>query len=169
MLSVVQRNGVNEMGTEQSGSENRAISTKSETGSRWHALRTVLGVMYLLGALAHAVLGILAPEIYQQFANQTLVGLYADLWRSLVVPSLPILQPLVILFEIGLAVALCWRGRIVLLAHGAGAVFQAGLVLSGPWGPINAVLALLHVASLRRSYPRTIISLVRRRRTEMSQ
>lgn len=50
-------------------------------------------------------------------------------------------------------------------SHAAGVVFQAGLILSGPWGPINAVLALLHVAALRRSYPRTVLDIVRRRET----
>jgi len=38
--------------------------------------------------------------------------------------------------------------------HAAGAVFQAGLALSGPWGPINAVLALPHVAATGDSVPR---------------
>jgi hypothetical protein len=153
------------MQTERSGPETTASSTKSEASRPWEVLRIVLGVMYLLGALAHLVLGVSAPEIYRQFANQALVAPYTDLWQTLVVPFLAILQPLVILFELGLVVALCWRGRAVLLGHAAGAVFQAGLILSGPWGPINAVLALVHVAALRRAYPRTVLELVRRRET----
>jgi hypothetical protein len=151
------------MRTEQSGSESTALSTKPEAGPRREVLRIVLGVMYLLGALAHVALGVLAPEIYRRFANQALVAIYTNLWQSLVVSHLAILQPLVILFEFGLGVALCWRGRAVLLGHAAGAVFQIGLVLSGPWGPINAVLAVLHLAALRRSCPRTVLGLVRRR------
>lgn len=151
------------MRTTSSVPEQPASAAKSGAGRRWEVLRTVLGVVYLLGALAHVVLGVLAPEIYQQFANQALVGIYADLWKSLVVPSLAILQPLVTVFELGLAVTLCWRGRIVRIGHAAGAVFQAGLVLSGPWGPINAGLALLHVAALRQSYPRTVLELAGRR------
>ncbi len=153
------------MRTTSSVPEKTDPSTKPGAGRRWEVLRIVLGVMYLLGAFAHVALGVLAPETYQQFANQALVALYTDLWQSLVVPFLAILQPLVILFELGLVVALCWRGRAVLLGHAAGAVFQAGLVLSGPWGPINAALALLHVAALRRAYPRTVLELVRRRET----
>jgi hypothetical protein len=153
------------MQTEEAGPETTASSTKSGADRHWDVLRVVLGVMYLLGALTHVLLGVLAPEIYPQFANQALVAPYTDLWQSLVVPYLAILQPLVTVFEVGLAVALCWRGRAVLLGHAAGAVSQAGLVLSGPWGPINAALALVHVAALHRSYPRTVLDLVRRGET----
>lgn len=38
-----------------------------------------------------------------------------------------------------------------------------GLVLSGPWGPVNAVLAPVHVAGLGSSYPETIVTVARRR------
>lgn len=144
------------------------LSAKPEAGRRWEVLRIVLGAMYLLGAVTHILLGILAPELYQQFANQALVAIYTNLWQSFVVPYLAILQPLVTAFEIGVAVALWWRGRAVRIGHAAGAAFQAGLVLSGPWGPVNALLTLLHVAALRRSYPTTVRRFVQRRGTEMS-
>ena len=137
-------------------------------GRRWEATRVVLSVMYLLGALAHVALGVLAPEIYARFADQALVGVYTDVWTGLVVPNLWIMQPLVAVFEFGLAIALLWRRRVVQAAHAAGAVFQAGLILSGPWGPVNAVLALVHVAALRSSYPETILTLASRRIREVA-
>lgn len=133
------------------------------TSRAWEATRLILGGMYLLGAVAHVALGLFAPEIYPQFANQALVGVYAELWGLVVVPHLSILQPMVTLFEFSLVVALLWRGRAVHAGHAAGALFQAGLVLSGPWGIINAGLALVHVAALRRSYPLTVSGLLRRR------
>jgi hypothetical protein len=140
--------------------------TDSRTGAagrRWEVVRLLLGIVYLLGGLAHVALGVLVPEVYVQFANQALVGVYTDLWTTLVVPYLTVLQPLVALFEVALGVALLWRGRAVRVGHAAGAVFQAGLVLSGPWGPVNAVLALLHVAALRYAYPGSVVDVVRRR------
>jgi hypothetical protein len=137
-------------------------------GRRWEATRVVLSVMYLLGALAHIALGFLAPEIYVRFADQALVGVYTDVWTGVVVPNLWIMQPLVAVFEFGLAIALLWRRRVVQAAHAAGAVFQAGLILSGPWGPVNAVLALVHVAALRSSYPETILTLASRRIREVA-
>ena len=46
--------------------------------------------------------------------------------------------------------------------HAAGALFQVGLVLFGPWGPINAVLAAVHVAALRVASPDSVPALMRR-------
>lgn len=132
-------------------------------GRRWEGVRIGLGAVYLLGALAHVALGLFAPEVYRQFADQALLDVYGEGWRTLVVPALPVLQPLVIVFEGALAVALLWRGRAVVAGHAAGAAFQAALVLSGPWGPINAALAAVHLAALRQSYPVTVPDLVRSR------
>lgn len=141
---------------------NPSHSRSSErTSRRWDLVRTVLGAIYLLGALAHVWLGLSAPGVYEAFANQALVGPYADLWRSVVVPNLAVLQPLVTLFELGLGLALLWRGRTVKAGHAAGALFQTGLILSGPWGSINAVLAAVHVAALRASYPDSVPALAR--------
>jgi hypothetical protein len=147
-------------------SKGRVTLLTRETSRVWDATRIVLGGMYLLGAVAHIALSLLVPEIYPQFANQAVVGVYTDLWRSIVVPNLAILQPMVILFEFSLVVALYWRGRAVLAGHAAGAVFQAGLILSGPWGLINAGLTLIHLAALRQSYPVTAFHLIRRFGTE---
>lgn len=130
---------------------------------RWEVTRLVFGIVYILGAFAHVALGLSAPEVYDQFANQALLGGYTAFWTSYVVPNLWFLQPLVIVFEFGLGVALLWRGRAVRAGHAAGAVFQAGLILSGPWGPINAGLAVIHLVALRMTYPKTIIDVVRRR------
>jgi hypothetical protein len=151
------------MDTERTPAEPPAPSTSWTTGRRWEVTRVVLGIVYLVGALAHVALGLAAPEVYAAFADRALVGVYTDLWTSLVVPYLAFLQPLVVAFELGLGAALLWRGRAVLAGHAAGALFQAGLVLSGPWGPVNAVLALVHVAALRASYPETVPDLARDR------
>ncbi|WP_276259528.1 hypothetical protein [Haloglomus litoreum] len=137
------------------------VSTTDLPGRRWEVVRVGLGVMYLLGALAHVALGWFAPEIYASFADRAPLGAYTDLWRALVVPNLFILQPLVAVFELGVGVALLWRGRAVLVGHAVGASFQAVLILSGPWGPVNAVLALVHLAALRTSYPATVAALAR--------
>lgn len=156
------------METRSRGIDQPETPITEDPGPGWEAPRVVLSIMYLLGALAHVALGVLAPEIYARFADQALVGVYTDVWTGLVVPNLWIMQPLVAVFEFGLATALLWRGRAVLAAHAVGVVFQAGLVLSGPWGPINAVLALVHMAGLRSSYPETIVTLASRRLQEVA-
>jgi|GEM_PF-5696009 len=114
--------------------------------------------MYLLGAIAHVALGIAAPSIYAEFADQALVAAYTTAWNAWVVPNLWLLQPLVIVFEAGVAIALLARGSVVRVGHVAGATFQAGLILSGPWGPVNAGLVALHLAALRFEYPTPVSS-----------
>lgn len=151
------------MNPNSTAADEPVVSTTDHPGRRWEVVRIGLGVMYLLGALAHVALGWFAPEIYASFADQALLGVYTDLWVALVVPNLFLLQPLVAVFELGIGVALLWRGRAVLVGHAAGAGFQAVLILSGPWGPVNAVLALVHLAALRTSYPATVADLARRR------
>lgn len=143
-----------------SRTDKSAESATGSTQTRWNVLRAGLALLYFLGGIAHLVLAVRSPAIYEGFANQALLGAYTDAWRTFVVPNLAVLVPLVGLFEVGIAVALLWRNRAVRVGHIAGGLFQAGLVVSGPWGPINAVLALLHFEALRRSYPTSIPSLV---------
>lgn len=133
---------------------------------RWELARLALGTVYVLGAAAHLYLGLRAPEIYTAFADQALLGAYTAAWTSFVVPALPVLQPLVTLFELALGVALLWRGRAVRLGHLAGGGFQAAVVLSGPWGPVNAGLAVVHVVAARYEYPRSAVDTLWRRRAE---
>ena len=128
---------------------------------RWTFARVALAVTYLLGGVAHLVLAATNLAFYESFADMALVGPYTDLWRDLVVPNLAVLVPVVGLFELAVGVALLWRGRAVQVAHAGGAVFQVGLVLSGPWGVVNAVLAGVHALAARRSYPASSAERVR--------
>lgn len=140
-----------------------ADRTAASTGGRWELLRLGFAATYLLGGIAHFVLIARSPGIYESFADMALVGIYTDAWREFVLPNLAVVVPLVGLFELAVGVTLLWRGRAVRLAHIAGAIFQVGLVLSGPWGAINAGLALLHVGAARVPRPRSIPSHVRNR------
>ena len=137
------------------------IGTDPETlasAGRWEVARVVLAAVYLLGGVAHLVLAASSMDLYESFADQALVGVYTDLWRDAVVPHLAILVPLVGLFELAVGAALLWRGRAVRLGHAGGALFQTGLVLSGPWGPVNALLALVHGLAFGRAYPRSVLA-----------
>ncbi len=118
-----------------------ALSRRRVTG--------LLGVMYLLGAALHIGLGLFAPESYEQFADRALHVSYTQLWRTFIVPNLSVLQPSVIALEAGIGLALLWRGRK--FGHAAGGMFQLALVPSGPWGPINLLLAAIHWFGLRAS------------------
>ena len=140
----------------------QTVPAPAHAGRRWEVTRILLGLVYLFGALAHVALGLLAPEVYEEFADQALLSVYTDLWVSLVVPNLVVLQPLVVILELALGATLLWRDRAVRAGHVAGAVFQTGLILSGPWGPINAFLAAIHLAAARVTYPLSVVALARR-------
>ena len=144
-----------------------AVPTRdSHPGARrWTLARLALAITYLLGGVAHLVLAATSLEFYESFADVALLGAYTDLWGEFVVPNLAVLVPLVALFELALGVALLWRGPAVRLAHAGGAGFQAALVLSGPWGPVNAVLAGIHAVAARRAYPTTVAGRLRAWRT----
>lgn len=105
--------------------------------------------MYAVGAIVHAYFALFTPEMYEAFADVALVAIYREMWSNFVIPNLWLLLPAVILFEIAVAIALLGRGRVVKLANVAAGLFQLGLVLSGPWGVINLVLAAVHFALAR--------------------
>lgn len=121
--------------------------------------RVLLGGLYVVGAVVHVFFTLFLPDLYQVFADMALVAAYRDLWLSVVVPSLWFLLPAVILFEGGIALAIVWHGRVVTLATLAGAMFQLGLVLSGPWGFINLGLADIHLYLARFDFRHPAITL----------
>jgi hypothetical protein len=124
---------------------------------RWRLATVGLAATYLLGGLAHLYLGARAPAVYERFADRALLDAYRSVWMAIVVPNLDVFQPLVTLFEFGTGLALLWRGRPVRVAHGLGLGFQVSLVLSGPWGVVNALLAAAHLRCLAFSHPRNAI------------
>jgi hypothetical protein len=125
---------------------------QAEAGVRvWDGIRVLLAIVYLLGGVVHLLLAIVSPTVYEGFAEQALVGAYTTMWETYVVPQLGVLVPMMGVIELAIGGALLVGGRATTLAHGAGAVVQSGLVLSGPWGPVNGLLAVVHVLGSRRS------------------
>ena len=114
-------------------------------------LRFPLAGVYLLGGLVHAFFWINDPAIYEEFGRLALLDSYGELWDGLVVPNLRLLVPLVVVFEIGVGLAVLGRGRIARAGNLFGGGFQLALVPSGPWGPINLGFAVLHGYLLRQT------------------
>lgn len=115
--------------------------------SRRRRHRPIVGVLagiYGLGALVHLYFLAVNPGIYEQFGELALLNFYQTLWDGFVVPNLRLLLPVVVLLEAGVALSIIRSGRTARRGHYAGLAFQVGLVPSGPWGPINALLALGH-------------------------
>lgn len=123
----------------------------SISGRKTPWTRVVLAGIYGIGAVIHAYFTLTDPAVYEQFGQLALLDSYTHLWRTLVVPNLRLLLPLVVLFEAGVAVAVLGRGRIARVGNALGGLFQLALVPTGPWGPINLGLALVHGYLLGRS------------------
>ena len=116
-------------------------------------LRFPMGGVYLLGGLVHAFFWINDPAIYEEFGHLALLDSYRELWNGLVVPNLGHLVPMVVVFEIGVGLAVLGRGPIARAGNLFGGGFQLALVPSGPWGPINLGFAVLHAYLLRLTAP----------------
>ena len=108
------------------------------------AIAAALAGIYGLGALVHLYFLAVDPGVYEQFGELALLEGYRTLWDGFVVPNLRLLLPAVVLLEAGVALSILRRGHAARRGHFAGMAFQIGLVPSGPWGPINALLAFGH-------------------------
>ncbi|MFB6153182.1 MAG: hypothetical protein ABEJ27_02915 [Halodesulfurarchaeum sp.] len=141
---------------EPTGQGGIGVQVSPSPSRRAEGLRLSLALLYLLGGVVHLWLGWRAPGIYERFAAQALVPAYAEAWEALVVPNLDVLQPLVAIAEVGIGLSLLGRGRWVTAGHAAGGLLQLVLVLSGPWGAINAGLAVLHGLGIRETHRKRI-------------
>ena len=98
--------------------------------NRWWA--NAFGGMFLAGAAAHIVLVATRPAAYNSFADGSWWPLVAHAWRSVLVPGVQYLIPLLIVFE-------CIVGMLILgrahrrLGIAAAIAFNAALILFG-WG-----------------------------------
>lgn len=124
---------------------------------KWDVIRSLLACIYIPGGISYLVLGFRSPSVYGGFANQAQVGAYTTVWKTYVPPHVGILVPLVEVIELAIGGGLRLGDRTPKLAHGSGALFHTGLVRSGPWGPVNGLLAFLHSMDRRQPYSWSIL------------
>jgi hypothetical protein len=102
---------------------------RRDANRRW---AIAFGGMFLAGAAAHIVLVSTRPAAYNSFADGSWWPLVAHAWRSVLVPSVQYVIPLLIVFE-------CIVGMLILgrahrrLGIAAAIAFNAALILFG-WG-----------------------------------
>ena len=131
-------------------------------------IRLAFAVIFLLGAVANAAIGIFAPSTYETFADASILPFYQQLWNGLVYPQMRLFLLPVVILELTMAwllVSSGVRARIgLLLALG----FVLGLVPFWWQGGalINLLLALPLLWLLRYEYPRSIPELIRDGRSE---
>ncbi|MFN2290773.1 MAG: hypothetical protein ACK2UC_06260 [Anaerolineae bacterium] len=130
--------------------------------------RLAFAIIFLLGAVANAAIGIFAPSTYETFADASILSLYEELWTTIVYPQMRLFLLLVVALELSMAWLLLVSGVRVK----AGLILALGFVLGliPFWwqggAVINLLLALPLLWLLRYDYPRSIPDVIRERRSK---
>ena len=130
--------------------------------------RLAFAIIFLLGAVANAAIGIFAPSTYETFADASILSLYEELWTTIVYPQMRLFLLLVVALELSMAWLLLVSGVRVK----AGLILALGFVLGliPCWwqggAVINLLLALPLLWLLRYDYPRSIPDVIRERRSK---
>lgn len=115
--------------------------------NRWWA--RAFGAMFMGGGLAHLVLLSLNSAAYDSFADASYWPYITDSWRSVVVPNVYYLVPMLAVFELAVGASILSR-RIRIVGIAGAATFNAALMLFG-WGffiwsvPVLGLLGLFFV------------------------
>lgn len=131
-------------------------STIAEVG------RAVLGLVYAGGALVHLQFWLTNHEVYAEITPFIRFEWYESAWIEFVVPNLGVLLPLLVVFEIAVALAL-FSGRYARWGLSLGAAFNLVIAPLGFWWPANVALAVVHLALLRFEYDDPTTEVVKRR------
>ena len=108
----------------------RSSPLRRRDPNRWWA--RAFGGMFLAGAATHIILLTTRPSSYDSFADGSWWPFIAHAWRSVLVPNVHYLIPLLVLFEAAVGLLILSRAyrRIGI---GAAIAFNAALILFG-WG-----------------------------------
>ncbi|MBN2554647.1 MAG: hypothetical protein JXA97_01805 [Anaerolineales bacterium] len=117
--------------------------------------RIVFAVIFLLGSIANSIILVTNPGLYHGFADLSILPFYREAWTRFVIPHPVFFVGLIILFELGLAFSLLYKGLYVRLGLLLAAIFMLFLVpfwWSGG-GLLNLIFAVLLLWLARYSYP----------------
>ena len=108
-------------------------------------VRFAFAIIFLLGAIANAIILLLKPDAYSGFAELSFVPLYRLLWASLVFPNIHLFVGFVVILELVFAALLLAKGlavRIGLLLAASFMLFLIPFWWSGS-SLINLAFALI--------------------------
>ena len=117
--------------------------------------RLLFAIIFIMGATANAIMLISIPEMYSEFASDSFLPIYKQLWASAVYPNLGILVGFVILLELTIAVFLLSKGKTVKTGLVLAAIFMLALVPFWWYGAslMNLFFAIVLIWLSRFSYP----------------
>jgi len=124
--------------------------------------RLLFAAAFFVGAVANTMMLLTSPQIYEGFADLSLLGFYRTLWRRLIVPNLGVWVALVIVFEIGVGALLLAPDPYARVGLILAAAFTLFLVPFW-WGGgalVNVVLFALLLWLLGFDYADSAVSLL---------
>lgn len=103
------------------------------TGDRHPWVRRALAGMFLAGGVVHVVLGLVAPEVYDSFADGAIVDVVRTAWRDLFVPNATLLALGLAAFEATVGGLILRGGRAGRFGLVGAIAFHVALVAFGWW------------------------------------
>lgn len=100
--------------------------------------RMTFGVIFLLGGVAHLVLGRLAPQGYAAFGQTAILDWLSHLWAVFVMPNIGWLTVACATFELGVGAALMRGGTFARVATFGALGFFAFLLVLGYGYPVDS-------------------------------
>ena len=108
-------------------------------------LRFAFAIIFLMGAIANAIILLLKPDAYSGFAELSFFPLYRLLWAQLVFPNIHLFVGFVVILELVFTVFLIAKGVVVRIGLLLAASFMLFLIPFWWSGSslINLVFALI--------------------------
>lgn len=124
--------------------------------------RAAIGAFFLLMAIAVNIVTIITnPQSYAAWADTALLPLYREVILRFVAPNPALLVLPVAAYQIAVALALWYRGRVVKLGLVGAMLFLVGIMPLGWEEMANVVLIAGLALLLRHDYPHSIPTLIR--------
>ena len=118
-------------------------------------LRFAFAIIFLMGAIANAIILLLKPDAYSGFAELSFFPLYRLLWAQLVFPNIHLFVGFVVILELVFTVLLIAKGVVVRIGLLLAASFMLFLIPFWWSGSslINLVFALILLWLCSSCYP----------------
>lgn len=132
------------------------VKEKEQQMKRYkNIFRIAFAIIFLLGAIANAVILFLKPDAYSGFAELSFIPLYQLLWTQLVFPNIHLFVGLTVVLELTFASLLLAKGMAVRIGFFLAAAFMLFLIPFWWSGGslLNLAFALVLLWLSTSSYP----------------
>ena len=130
---------------------------------RYEIGRIVFAILFVLGAIANAVILLTNPSMYSGFADLSILPFYHQAWLKYVIPDLSIFISLVVILELAFGLLLLGRGLSVRLGLLLAAFFMLFLVPFWWSGGalLNLIFSFVLLRLSRANYPVSVFHMLK--------